>query len=114
MPAQIRYRLHTTLRGYPVFRRSPFRRRLGIGSRGWSIAALTHCDPKEIAAIELALQFKGNLAVLGSLDKIQLTQGPSVGAVWTACETAARLARGNHEFADDAHRLLAGSRPGRT
>ena len=49
------------------------------------------CDPKEIAAIELALRFKGNLAVLGSLDKIQLTQGPSVGAVWTACEMARRL-----------------------
>ena len=55
------------------------------------IANLTHCDPKEIAAIELALQFKGNLAALGSLDKIQLSQGPSVGAVWTIVETARRL-----------------------
>jgi transposase len=56
-----------------------------------NIANLTHCDPKEIAAIELALHFKGNLAALGSLDKIQLTQGPSVGAVWTAFEIARRL-----------------------
>jgi transposase len=55
------------------------------------IANLTHCDPKEIAAIELALQFKGNLAALGSLDKIQLSQGPSVGAVWAIVETARRL-----------------------
>ncbi len=55
------------------------------------IANLTHCDPKEIAAIELALQFKGNLAALGSLDKIQLSQGPSVGAVWVVVETARRL-----------------------
>lgn len=55
------------------------------------IANLTHCDPKEIAAIELALQFKGNLAALGSLDKVQLSQGPSVGAVWVIAETARRL-----------------------
>lgn len=55
------------------------------------IANLTHCDPKEIAAIELALKFKDNLAALGSLDKIQLLQGPSVGALWTAYEIARRL-----------------------
>jgi len=55
------------------------------------IANLTHCDPKEIAAIELALQLKGNLAALGSLDKIQLSQGPAVGAVWVIVETARRL-----------------------
>ena len=46
-----------------------------------NIANLTHCDPQEIAAIELALRFKGDLAALGSLDQIQLSQGPSVGAV---------------------------------
>src|ERR1035441_7682060 len=55
------------------------------------IANLTHCDPKEIAAIELALQFKGNLAALGSIDKVQLSQGLSLGAVWTVAETARRL-----------------------
>lgn len=55
------------------------------------IAKLTLCHPKEIAAIELALQFKGNLAVLGSLDKIQLRQSLSVGAAWTVYETARRL-----------------------
>jgi hypothetical protein len=56
-----------------------------------NIANLTHCHPDEVAAIELALQFKGNLAALGSLEKIQLRQGPSVGAVWTLHETARRL-----------------------
>ncbi len=56
-----------------------------------NIANLTHCDPKEIAAIELALRCKGNLAVLGSLDQIRLGQGPSVGAVWAVFEVARRL-----------------------
>ena len=56
-----------------------------------NLANLTHCDPKEIAAIELALQFKGNLAALGSLDKVQVSQGLSVGAVWTVFEIARRL-----------------------
>jgi Transposase DDE domain len=55
------------------------------------IANLTHCDPKEIAAIELALRFKGDLSALGSLDKVQLAQGLSVGAVWTVFEVARRL-----------------------
>ena len=65
--------------------------REGTRVRKRNIANLTHCDPKEIAAIELALQFKGDLAALGSLDQIQLSQGPSVGAVWTVYETARRL-----------------------
>ena len=55
-----------------------------------NIANLTHCDPDEVAAIELALQFKGNLAALGSLDKIQLLQGPAVGAVWVLHAIARR------------------------
>jgi hypothetical protein len=62
------------------------------------IANLTHCDPKEIAAIELALQRKGNPAALGSLDRLQLLQGLSVGAGWTVCETARRLGI-DHGFA---------------
>jgi len=56
-----------------------------------NIANLTHADPQEIAAIELALRFKGNLAALGSLDQIRLAQGPSVGAVWVVWEVARRL-----------------------
>lgn len=65
--------------------------REGDHVRKRNLANLTHCDPQEIAAIELALQFKDNLAALGSLDKIQLSQGPSVGAVWTVWQTACRL-----------------------
>lgn len=56
-----------------------------------SIANLTHCPEEEIAAIELALKHKGNLAVLGSLDNISLRQGPSLGAVWTLAQVARRL-----------------------
>jgi len=65
--------------------------RVGKQVRKRNIANLTHCDPKEVAAIELALQFKGDLTALGSLRQIQLRQGPSVGAVWTLHEVAVRL-----------------------
>jgi hypothetical protein len=76
--------------------------REGPHVRKRDIANLTHCDPKEVAAIELALKFKGDLAVLGSLDNIQLRQGLSVGAVWTVHEVARRLgidAALGHDFA---------------
>lgn len=63
----------------------------GARVRKRDIANLTHCDPAEIAAIELALKCKGDLAALGSLDQIRLGQGPSVGAVWTVWEVARRL-----------------------
>lgn len=66
------------------------------------IANLTHCDPKEVAAIELALKFKGDLSKLGSLDNIQLRQGLSVGAVYTVYDVARRLgieAALGHDFA---------------
>jgi hypothetical protein len=72
-----------------VFLRQSYRD--GDRVRKRDIANLTHCDPKEIAAIELALRFKDNLTALGSLDKIQLSQGLSVGAVWTVFEIARRL-----------------------
>jgi hypothetical protein len=65
--------------------------RVGPHVRKRNIANLTHCDPKEVAAIELALQFKGDLAALGALHQIQLRQGPSVGALWTVYEVAGRL-----------------------
>ena len=66
----------------------------GAHVRKRNIANLTHCDPQEIAAIELALRFKSDLAALGSLDKIHLHQGPSVGAVWTVYQVAERLGIG--------------------
>ena len=65
--------------------------REGPRVRKRDIANLTHCDPKEVAAIELALKFKGDLSALGSLDNIQLSQGLSVGAVWTVYQVARRL-----------------------
>src|SRR5271157_4000122 len=65
--------------------------REGPHVRKRDIANLTHCDPKEVAAIELALKFKGDLSALGSLDNIQLRQGLSAGAVCTVHEVARRL-----------------------
>src|SRR5258708_6908960 len=56
-----------------------------------NIANLTHCDPKEIAAIELALRHKNNLTALASLEQIELHQGPCVGAVWNVYQVAERL-----------------------
>lgn len=65
--------------------------RVGPHVRKRDIANLTHCEPKQVAAIELALKFKGDLSVLGSLDNIQLRQGLSAGAVWTVYQVAHRL-----------------------
>jgi Transposase DDE domain len=56
-----------------------------------NIANLTHCDPKEIAAIELALKHKGDLTALSAVTDLQIRQGPSVGAVWTLYQVACRL-----------------------
>jgi hypothetical protein len=72
-----------------VYLRESYRE--GPHVRKRDIANLTHCDPKEVAAIELALKFKGDLSSLGSLDNIQLRQGLSVGAVWTVYQVAHRL-----------------------
>jgi len=47
--------------------------------------------PKRSPPSKLALQFKGNLAALSSLEQIRLDQGPSVGAVWALFEVARRL-----------------------
>src|ERR1017187_5173377 len=76
--------------------------REGPHVRKRDIANLTHCDPKEVAAIEIALKFKGDLSALGSLDNVQLRQGLSVGAAWTVFEVARRLgidAALGHDFA---------------
>ena len=72
-----------------IYLRESFRQDCSVKKR--DIANLTHCDPVEITAIELALRHKGNLADLASLDNVQLQQGASVGAVWTAAEVARRL-----------------------
>ncbi len=61
-----------------------------------TIANLTYCNPKEVAAMRLALQHKDDLSVLTSAsvnlkDDIELKQGLSVGAVWLVYEIARRL-----------------------
>jgi len=65
--------------------------REGNKVRKRNLANLTHCDPQQIAAIELALRHKGDLSALGSLDQIELRQGPSAGAVWCLAQVARRL-----------------------
>jgi len=54
--------------------------RQGSQVRRQHIANLTDCPPEEIAAIELALKHKENLAVLGLPGSVSLTEGPLVGA----------------------------------
>jgi hypothetical protein len=57
-----------------------------------TIANLSHCKPEEIAALRLALEHKGNLAELGSIEEsVRLHEGLSVGAVWTVYTVAKRL-----------------------
>jgi hypothetical protein len=72
-----------------IYLRESFRQDGKVKKR--DIANLTHCNPAEIAAIELALNHKGDLAALASLDGVQLREGASVGAVWIAAEMARRL-----------------------
>lgn len=61
-----------------------------------TIANLTYCNSKEVAAMRLALQHKDDLSVLTSASAnlkadIELKQGMSVGAVWLVYELARRL-----------------------
>ncbi|MBI4836373.1 MAG: IS1634 family transposase [Candidatus Abawacabacteria bacterium] len=57
-----------------------------------TIANLTHCNPKEVAALRLALEHKDDLTVLKSLkDNVEIKQGMSIGAVWVVYEIARQL-----------------------
>lgn len=57
-----------------------------------TLTNLTHCDPKEVAAMRFALAHKDNLADLGSIaDTVEIRQGRSVGAVWLVYQVARRL-----------------------
>jgi len=72
---------------YPsIYLRESYRE--GNKVRKRNLANLTHCDPQQVAAIELALRHKGDLSALGSLDRIELCQGPSAGAVWCLAQVA--------------------------
>ena len=57
-----------------------------------TIANLSHCTPQEIEALRLALRYKDDLAVLGSVSTaLELQEGPSVGAVCTIYHVARQL-----------------------
>lgn len=57
-----------------------------------TIANLSKSKPEEIAAIRLALRYKDDLSVLGSMkEAVELHEGQSVGAVWTVYEVARQL-----------------------
>ena len=57
-----------------------------------TIANLSHCKPQEIEAIRLALKYRDDLTVLGSFkESVELKEGPSLGAVWTAYAMAREL-----------------------
>ncbi len=52
---------------------------------------IKHCKPEEIAAIELALKHKDDLSVLGSMNDLEIKEGPSIGALWAIHRTALGL-----------------------
>jgi hypothetical protein len=57
-----------------------------------TIANVSHCSAAEIAAMRLALRYKGELEHLGTIqDAVTLKQGMSFGAVWTVYHVARRL-----------------------
>jgi hypothetical protein len=56
-----------------------------------TIANLTQCDPRQVAAMRLALEHKDDLTVLRSLKDIELKEGMSIGAAWTIYDLARRI-----------------------
>ena len=57
-----------------------------------TIANLSACSEREIAAIKLALRHKSDLSALASVtESLTLRQGSSVGAVWLVYKIASRL-----------------------
>jgi hypothetical protein len=57
-----------------------------------TIANLSHCSPQEIEALRLALRYKDDLTVLGSVGTaLEIQEGLSVGAVCTVYHVAQQL-----------------------
>lgn len=57
-----------------------------------TIKNLTHSDPKDVAAMRLALKYKNNLQLLGNpSESVKMKEGLSIGAVWTVYEVTRRL-----------------------
>lgn len=52
---------------------------------------LTKYPASVVDAIEFALKNKGNLSNLKTIDDIDITQGPSIGALWVVLQTVRRL-----------------------
>lgn len=70
-----------------------------------TVANLTQCKPEEIAALEFALQHKGDLpALTAGAPSLELREGHSVGTVWTIAHMAKRL---------DLEKALSAGWPGR-
>jgi len=65
--------------------------REGIKVKKRTIANLSNCSEQEIAAIELALRHKSNLADLKFHNNPIIKEGLSVGGVWVVYEMAERL-----------------------
>ncbi|MBM3211883.1 transposase, partial [Candidatus Poribacteria bacterium] len=57
-----------------------------------TLANLTKSNPRDVAAIKLALEHKDDLTVLASMNEsVKLQEGPSIGASWTVYQIAKRL-----------------------
>ena len=56
-----------------------------------TIANLSHCSEQEIAALKLALKYKGNLTALGNIDEMDIKEGMRIGAVFSLKAIADRL-----------------------
>jgi len=69
-----------------IWLRESYREKGKVKTR--NIANLKHCKPEEIAAIELALKYKDDLSVLGSMKDLEIKEGPSIGALWAMYRTA--------------------------
>jgi transposase len=86
--------LTKTKKGKPSHRcillRESYRENAKVKNR--TIANLTHCNPKEIAALRLALKHKDDLTAIKSLkDDVEITQGMSIGASWLIYEISKQL-----------------------
>ncbi len=86
-------RVKNTVNG-KTYERVLLRRSVRVGKKVTHrvVANLSHCSPQEIAAVELALRHKRDLATLlaGHDTLVQERQGLSVGAVWVLHEIARR------------------------
>jgi len=79
--------------------REPGAKRSAVKKR--TLLNLTKYPPQIVEAFELVLKHQGDLSVLAAMSDIDLTQGPSVGAVFALFQIARRLgienALGKHE-----------------